>query len=87
MYPVAAAVASFLLSGLGTHACAQLRRSHSGADVNPTQLPFWTAKELGNFEKYRLSVGLDVLQWPRSDCSSPNAAMKQTRLFITPANF
>ena len=35
---------------------AQQLHIHSGAGVSATQLPFWTAKHLGIFEKYGLSV-------------------------------
>ena len=50
-----------LLNFTGTNAFAQLRHIHSGAGVSPTQLPFWTAKELGIFDKYGLSVELVVI--------------------------
>ena len=37
---------------------AQQRHIHSGAGVSATQLPFWTAKHLGLFDKYGLDVQL-----------------------------
>jgi len=37
---------------------AQQSHIHSGAGVSATQLPFWTAKHLGIFDKYGLNVEL-----------------------------
>jgi ABC-type nitrate/sulfonate/bicarbonate transport system substrate-binding protein len=37
---------------------AQQTHVHSGAGVSATQLPFWTAKHLGIFDKYGLNVEL-----------------------------
>ena len=37
---------------------AQQAHIHSGAGVSATQLPFWTAKHLGIFDKYGLNVEL-----------------------------
>ncbi len=61
MHIIAIALAFVLLNVTGTNAFAQLRHIHSGAGVSPTQLPFWTAKELGIFDKYGLSVELVVI--------------------------
>ena len=61
MHIIAIALVFALLSITGSNAFAQQRHIHSGAGVSPTQLPFWTAKELGIFDKYGLSVELVVI--------------------------
>ena len=48
----------FLLIILFSAANAQQLHIHSGAGVSATQLPFWTAKHLGLYAKYALSVEL-----------------------------
>lgn len=52
MHIIAIALAFILLNGTGMTAFAQQRHIHSGAGVSPTQLPFWTARDLGIFDKY-----------------------------------
>ena len=48
----------FVVIGSAPGAKAQQAHIHSGAGVSATQLPFWTAKHLGIFEKYGLNVEL-----------------------------
>jgi NitT/TauT family transport system substrate-binding protein len=48
----------FLTFCAGSDLKAQQSHIHSGAGVSATQLPFWTAKHLGIFDKYGLQVEL-----------------------------
>ena len=48
----------FLTFCAGSDLKAQQSHIHSGAGVSATQLPFWTAKHLGIFDKYGLRVEL-----------------------------
>lgn len=48
----------FVFLGTPAAVIAQQSHIHSGAGVSATQLPFWTAKHLGIFAKYGLTVEL-----------------------------